>query len=143
MSLNTSDQSVEAGISLARWIDLEDFTIVPDDRLDYGEPRYRAYGFIHGAAYCLIFLLLWAQVDDAWVSAPVSLSASLDDDEYLPVEGQREGEESVHRHRPVFAVPNVHPGTFFAAGFANEPSGALFAAPFYRSSVYVFMSLRR
>jgi uncharacterized DUF497 family protein len=27
-------------ISLARWVDLEDFTIVPDDRFDYGEPRY-------------------------------------------------------------------------------------------------------
>jgi len=34
------------GISLARWIDLEVFAIVRDDRLDYGEPRYRAYGVI-------------------------------------------------------------------------------------------------
>jgi hypothetical protein len=95
-------------------------------------------------AFFLILLLVWAQVDDAWVSVPVSLSASLaDDDEYLPVEGQREGEESAHRHRPVFAVRNAHPGPFFTAVFGNESPGALFAAPFYRSSVYVFMSLRR
>jgi uncharacterized DUF497 family protein len=35
-------------ISLARWVDLEDFAIVPDDPFDYGEPRYRAYGYIDG-----------------------------------------------------------------------------------------------
>ncbi|HEV3499442.1 MAG TPA: BrnT family toxin [Bradyrhizobium sp.] len=29
------------GVSLARWIDLEVFAIVRDDRFDYGEPRYR------------------------------------------------------------------------------------------------------
>jgi uncharacterized DUF497 family protein len=29
-------------VSLARWVDLDDFAIVPDDRFDYGEPRYRA-----------------------------------------------------------------------------------------------------
>jgi hypothetical protein len=37
-------------VSLARWVDLDDFAIVPDDRFDYGEPRYRAYGYIDGAA---------------------------------------------------------------------------------------------
>jgi hypothetical protein len=26
-----------------------------DDRYDYGEVRYRAYGFIDGVAYCLTF----------------------------------------------------------------------------------------
>jgi uncharacterized DUF497 family protein len=26
-----------------------------DDRYDYGEVRYRAYGFIDGVAYCLAF----------------------------------------------------------------------------------------
>jgi uncharacterized protein len=45
------------GISLERWVDLEDFTIVPDDRFDYGESRYRAYGYIDGAAYCLVFTI--------------------------------------------------------------------------------------
>jgi uncharacterized protein len=43
------------GISLARWADLEVFAIVGDDRFDYGEPRYRAYGMIDGASYCLVF----------------------------------------------------------------------------------------
>jgi uncharacterized protein len=43
------------GISLARWIDLEVFAIVADDRFDYGEPRYRAYGMIDGVSYCLVF----------------------------------------------------------------------------------------
>ena len=43
------------GISLARWIDLEVFAIVRDDRFDYGEPRYRAYGVIDGVSYCLVF----------------------------------------------------------------------------------------
>ena len=43
------------GISLARWIDLEVFAIVADDRFDYGESRYRAYGMIDGVSYCLVF----------------------------------------------------------------------------------------
>jgi uncharacterized DUF497 family protein len=34
------------GVSLARWIDLEIFAIARDDRFDYGEVRYRAYGLI-------------------------------------------------------------------------------------------------
>ena len=28
-----------------------------DDRFDYGEPRYRAYGLIDGIAYCLVFTI--------------------------------------------------------------------------------------
>lgn len=43
------------GISLSRWVDLVDYSIVLDDRFEYGEPRYRAYGYINGAAYCLVF----------------------------------------------------------------------------------------
>jgi uncharacterized DUF497 family protein len=31
------------------------FAIVGDDRFDYGEPRYRAYGLIDGVSYCLVF----------------------------------------------------------------------------------------
>jgi uncharacterized DUF497 family protein len=45
------------GVSLSRWADLDEFTIVEDDRFDYGEPRYRAYGYIEGAAYCLVFTI--------------------------------------------------------------------------------------
>jgi uncharacterized protein len=43
------------GISLARWIDLDIKTTFVDDRYDYGEVRYRAYGIIDGLAYCLTF----------------------------------------------------------------------------------------
>jgi uncharacterized DUF497 family protein len=43
------------GVSLARWVDLKVLAIVRDDRFDYGEPRYRAYGVIDGASYCLVF----------------------------------------------------------------------------------------
>jgi uncharacterized DUF497 family protein len=31
--------------------------VVHDDRFDYGEPRYRAYGFIDGVAHCLAFTI--------------------------------------------------------------------------------------
>jgi uncharacterized protein len=43
------------GISLARWVDLEIRAIVPAEPFDYGEPRYRAYGFIDGVTHCLVF----------------------------------------------------------------------------------------
>lgn len=43
------------GVSLARWVDLDMKKTVVDDRRDYGEVRYRAYGFIEGVAYCLTF----------------------------------------------------------------------------------------
>lgn len=43
------------GVSLARWVDLEIQAIASDDRFDYGEPRYRAYGLIDGAPHCLVF----------------------------------------------------------------------------------------
>jgi uncharacterized DUF497 family protein len=29
--------------------------VIEDTRLDYGELRYRAFGFSEGAAYCLVF----------------------------------------------------------------------------------------
>ena len=43
------------GVSLARWVDLDMKKTVIDDRRDYGEIRYRAYGLIDGIAYCLTF----------------------------------------------------------------------------------------
>jgi uncharacterized protein len=42
-------------VSLARWIDLDMKVTHVDDRYDYGEIRYRAYGFIDGLGYCLTF----------------------------------------------------------------------------------------
>lgn len=43
------------GISLARWVDLKVRALVRDERFDYGEDRFRAYGHIAGDAYCLVF----------------------------------------------------------------------------------------
>jgi uncharacterized DUF497 family protein len=43
------------GISLARWIDIDIRVTFVDDRRDYGEIRYRAYGYIDGIAYFLAF----------------------------------------------------------------------------------------
>lgn len=43
------------GVSLARWIDLEILFYREDDRRDYGEKRYRAWGTIEGVAHCLVF----------------------------------------------------------------------------------------
>jgi len=43
------------GISLARWVDLDIKVTFVDDRRDYGEIRYRAYGLIDDVSYCLVF----------------------------------------------------------------------------------------
>lgn len=45
------------GISLARAADLEIMRFMVDDRYDYGEVRYRAWGHIDGASYCLVFTM--------------------------------------------------------------------------------------
>ena len=45
------------GVSLARWVDLEILAIVGDDRFDYGEPRFRAYGLLDGQPHCLVFTM--------------------------------------------------------------------------------------
>lgn len=41
------------GVSLVRAVDLEIVARVSDDR--YSEPRFRAYGYIEGEAYCLAY----------------------------------------------------------------------------------------
>ena len=45
------------GLPLAAAVemDLGEAVIVLDDRFDYGEPRYRAFGRIDGQGYCLVF----------------------------------------------------------------------------------------
>jgi len=47
---------VKHGISLARASDLEILAFQEDVRFGYGEIRYRAWGTIDGAAYCLAFV---------------------------------------------------------------------------------------
>lgn len=43
------------GVSLSRAADLEILAFVEDDRNEYGETRYRAWGLIEGEYYCLVF----------------------------------------------------------------------------------------
>ena len=43
------------GISLDRAGDMEVLSFIEDDRKDYGETRYRAWGLIDGLYYCLAF----------------------------------------------------------------------------------------
>jgi len=43
------------GISLGRARDLDMLAVMPDTRVDYGEARFRAWGIIDGAVYCLAF----------------------------------------------------------------------------------------
>ena len=50
----------EHGTSPARAADFEIGEVIEDDRRDYREARYRAFGFIDGVAHCLVFVV---QVD--------------------------------------------------------------------------------
>lgn len=43
------------GVSLARAANLEILAFIEDDRNEYGETRYRAWGMIDGKAHCLAF----------------------------------------------------------------------------------------
>lgn len=43
------------GVSLSRAADLEILAFIEDDRNEYGETRYRAWGLIEGEAYSLAF----------------------------------------------------------------------------------------
>ena len=43
------------GVSLTRAVDLDIKVTFVDDRFEYGEVRYRAYGFIDGLPYCRTF----------------------------------------------------------------------------------------
>lgn len=45
------------GISLARAFDMDILAVLEDDRLDYGEVRFRAWGHIDRRAYCLAFTI--------------------------------------------------------------------------------------
>ncbi|MDB6454147.1 BrnT family toxin [Falsirhodobacter sp. 20TX0035] len=43
------------GVSLVRAADLDILAFIEDDRNEYGEVRYRAWGLIEGRAHCLAF----------------------------------------------------------------------------------------
>ncbi len=43
------------GVSLKRAKDIDIVAVVADNRFDYGERRYRAFGYVDGIAHCLVF----------------------------------------------------------------------------------------
>ncbi len=45
------------GISLSRASELRIVVIILDKRFNYGEQRFKAFGYIDGLAYCLSFAL--------------------------------------------------------------------------------------
>lgn len=57
-ALNTAKH----GVSLARAVDFEVLAFLKDDRSEYGEVRYRAWGLIDGVAHCLAFTYRNGQV---------------------------------------------------------------------------------
>jgi uncharacterized protein len=43
------------GISLGRAAEIKVLAIIKDERFDYGETRFRAFGLIDDQPYCLVF----------------------------------------------------------------------------------------
>lgn len=43
------------GVSLALAAEFEIHRVIEDDRRDYGERRFRAFGLVRGIAHCLVF----------------------------------------------------------------------------------------
>ena len=53
----SESNALKHGISLARAAEMAIEAVIDDERRDYGEFRYRAFGTINGAWYCLAFTL--------------------------------------------------------------------------------------
>jgi hypothetical protein len=101
---------------------------------------------IKGAAYFLVLLLAWAQVDDAWAASPLPPSASPLDDadgEYLPGETQQRREQSAEGQAP--GPLGVRPGAGVPPSplQSNGAPEARASAPFGPPPLYVLMSLQR
>jgi hypothetical protein len=95
------------------------------------------------AAFFLILLLLWAQVDDACALGFVLPSVPLaDDDEYLPAERLGSVKVPAPQERREFVVLNAHRSVFSSPACHKKPADAVFNEAFARSSLFVFMSLR-
>jgi hypothetical protein len=92
--------------------------------------------------YFLIALLFSAQLDDAWVSGPVSASSAVagDNDEYLPSERRQHSEQSAPHHTPAHVGLDRLAIDFFASG-RGPATGSKLLLTFGRCSLYVFMSL--
>jgi uncharacterized protein len=53
LTLNLKNHKVH--FVMAEWFEWESALIETDQRKDYGEPRFRAYGVIDDRLYCLVF----------------------------------------------------------------------------------------
>ena len=93
-------------------------------------------------SYLLIFLLISAQMDDAWAAAPIVPSAPLtDEEEYLPAQRQVREAQSSSDPRPIF-VDLEHQTSDFLLGRGGAPSERNLTTPFTPPFLYVFMSLQ-
>jgi hypothetical protein len=91
--------------------------------------------------YFLFLLLIWAQVDDFWASAPVLPSAPLagDDDEYLPAQRRLQQKESSSNQMPICAAIKAQTADFPPI---RRPSEWNLTTPSAPPCLYVFMSLQ-
>ncbi|WP_087145048.1 BrnT family toxin [Crenothrix polyspora] len=53
LAINLANHKVHFGV--AEQFEWESASVEPDNRKDYGEPRFIAYGFIGVRLYCLVF----------------------------------------------------------------------------------------
>jgi hypothetical protein len=92
-------------------------------------------------AYLWVLLLISAQVDDTWATAPVLPSAPLAEDEFLPSQPRSQVEESSPHQKPV-VVGFKSPIADFPLDRRGVLTGCTLTTPFAPPPLYVFMSLR-
>jgi hypothetical protein len=94
-------------------------------------------------AYLLLLLVISAQVDEAWVVAPVSPSVPLadDDDEYLPAQRRVGGEQYASGQGPtnIGLKPQAAESSVVRRGVPSEWD---LTTPFTPPPLYLFMSLQ-
>jgi hypothetical protein len=92
--------------------------------------------------YFLIALLLSAQFDDAWISAPIlSSPVAVEEDEYPPSEWRQHSEQSAPRHKLAHGGLRLQTVAIFNKR-RSPASGSDLALALDRSQLYVFMSLQ-
>lgn len=91
----------------------------------------------------LIALMLSAQVEDAWVNAPMLSSTSVagDDDEYLPADPRQLLEEPAGGHKPAPLRLKLRNSNCFNRLRPTTSAPDFFVA-FFPSRLFVFMSLQ-
>jgi hypothetical protein len=94
-------------------------------------------------AYLLVLLLIAAQVQDTWAVALDLPTTPLADenDEYLPVQRRRRGEQTAFRPKPVLNALKC-PAADFCFVPRGVPSEWNPTTPFAPPPLYIFMSLQ-